>query len=342
MKKNKEVKMSFKKKTGFVIVILLFVFVCYAEDSVELLGLNSQRVDEIYNQIRYREPVYSWEERIITFQNEGMTLVGTLVLPKAVNRCPVVLFLNGFAGDRNEVLITGTNEYLWERLARKLAEQGLASLRIDFRGSGESDGEFSMTTFSTQISDTLAALRHIRINLRWLVNRNLIGILGFSQGGLVGACAAARDGNVASLLLWSPVAHAPIAYEGLLTKQGIKQGLALPEGGSDTFPIYVDDQYIDWDVTLGRDFFLDLYRLDPVAEIQKNYQGPLMVLCGAQDPILWPQPHMSDIYLRHHEGFEKLVTIDADHCFNWWDGAEPEKLHDAIYWSAAWFLYTLN
>jgi hypothetical protein len=126
-----------------------------------------------------------------------------------------------------------------------------------------------------------------RLQNHYPVNRNMvewksIGFLGFSQGGLVAACTAARDNRV------------------------------------------------------------DLYRINPVSEIQKNYQGPLMVLCGMQDPILWPQPLMSEPYMLYHEGPEKLVMLDADHAFNWWDGPEPQKLHDAIYWSAAWFLYTLQ
>lgn len=334
--------MFLKKNVVCLFLLLVFSFVCSAAEMGEQQWLDSQRVDEIYAQIRHRGPVYSWEERTVAFANEGMTLVATLVLPKAAKKCPVILVLNGFAGDRKEIMITGTNEYLWERLSRMLAEQGLATLRIDFRGSGDSEGEYDMTTFSTQISDALAALMYIRVHLRWAVQRNAIGILGFSQGGLVGACAAARDHGVASLLLWSPVSHAPIVYENLLTKEGLFQGFALPASGSAVFPIYVGGQYVNWDVPLGKGFFEDLYRVDPVSEIHKNYKGPLMALCGTLDPIIWPQPHMSELYLRYHDGFEKMVVLEADHAFNWWDGSEPEKLHDAIYWSAAWFLYTLQ
>jgi hypothetical protein len=68
----------------------------------------------------------------------------------------------------------------------------------------------------------------------------------------------------------------------------------------------------------------------------------LFTICGEQDPIIWPQPHQSEIYLTYHKGFEKLVMLEADHAFNWWDGPEPPRFHDAIYWSAAWFLHTLD
>jgi pimeloyl-ACP methyl ester carboxylesterase len=334
--------MNLAKKVSCLIFLLMFVFILGSAEYNKESRFRGEKVDEIYESIRYGGPVYNWEERLVTFENEGMTLVCTLVLPMTGQKCPVVLILNGFAGDRKEVMIPETSEYFWERLSRMLAEQGLSSLRIDFRGSGDSDGEYDMTTFSTQISDALAALTHIRRKLRWLVDWRNIGILGLSQGGLVAASTAARDNRVDSVVLWSPVSHPPIVYEGLLTKAGLKQGLALAEGGSSIFPIYVNDEYVNWDVPLGKGFFEDLYRVDPVAEVYKNYSGPLMAVCGSQDPIIWPQPLMSNLYLTHHEGFEKLVVINADHAFNWWEGPEPEKLHDAIYWSAAWFLYTLD
>ncbi len=286
---------------------------------------------------------YEWEETVISFQNEGMTMVCSLVVPKDTGSKPAIaIFLNGFAGDRKELLVTGTDEYIWERLSRIMAEQGVATLRIDYRGSGDSDGTFEMTTFETQISDAIAAVEYISKYLRHKVDWKNIGLLGFSQGGLVAACTSARDDRVDSVLLWSPVSHPPMVYENLLSKDGMKMGLALPEGGSATFPIYVNEAYVDWDVPLGKGFFDGIFQVAPLTELSKNYFGPMMALCGQNDPIIWPQPHQSEIYLRYHDGFEKLVMLDADHAFNWWDGSEPEKFHDACYWSAAWFLHTLE
>lgn len=44
--------------------------------------------------------------------------------------------------------------------ARGFAEQEIASLRIDYRGSRESDGDFSDMRFTRQISDALAAIEY--------------------------------------------------------------------------------------------------------------------------------------------------------------------------------------
>ncbi|NIM16556.1 MAG: alpha/beta fold hydrolase [Candidatus Aminicenantes bacterium] len=296
-------------------------------------------VDDIYASIKNSAPIYEWEESIVTFQNEGMTLVCSLTIPITSKKPPIIITLNGFGGDRNDVVIVGTDEPLFKRFARILAENGLASLRVDFRGSGDSDGEYQMTTFSTQISDTLAAVNYICGNLRHQVNIKSIGIMGFSQGGLVGSTAAAKDRRVDSLVLWSPVASALHCYQGLLTREGIQQGLALPDGGYDMFGLYVNGQYVGLDMPLGKGFFEDLFRIDPLAEIRR-FDGSMMVIVGQNDPIVWPQPAKGQLYMKYHRGYEKSVVLDADHAFNWWEG--PEKLDTAFYWSTAWFIKTLK
>lgn len=336
--------MGYIKRFSFVLVILtvLSSLVLGAGELNQQTRHSSEEVDAIYNMIRHRGPVYEWEGQEVAFTFKGMKMVGDLYTPKTNKKMPIVIFLNGFAGDRKEELVADSTEYIWERVSRVLAEQGFAALRVDFRGSGDSDGEFTMASFTTQIEDCIAMLDFISFQLRSRVDWKNIGLIGFSQGGLVAACTAARDDRVDSLCLWSPVSHPPMVYENLLTKQGVLKGLALPEGGSGVFPIYVGETYVNWDVPLGKTFFDNLFQVAPLPEIQQNYHGPLFAICGVKDPIIWPQPHQSELYLRYHDGFEKLVMLDADHAFNYWDGPNPEKFDDAIYWSAAWFMHTLD
>jgi pimeloyl-ACP methyl ester carboxylesterase len=326
-------------KTTSILAILVMVIAVGTPSGLEAKNQHNGNVDAIYESIRDNGPLYSWNETDVTFENEGMTVVCSLTIPATYHLCPIVITMNGFGGDRNDVEIPGTGEPFFKRFTRILAEQGIASLRIDFRGSGETGGGYQMTSFSSQISDALAALKYIRMNLKHQVNTNSIGMMGFSQGGLVGSTAAAKDDRVDSLVLWSPATIAPHAYEGLLTKQGIQKGLALPDGGWDMFPLYLDGVYLEWDLPLGKAFFEDLFNIDPVAEIRK-FKKPLMVIVGKQDPIVWPQPAKGQLYMKYHQGQEKLVALDVDHAFNYWDG--PDGPDTAFYWSAAWFIKTLK
>jgi pimeloyl-ACP methyl ester carboxylesterase len=327
-------------KTTIILTILVMVWALGTPLGLEGKSYNQgPGVEEIYQSIRNAAPLYEWDESIVTFENEGMTLVCSLTIPTTHLLCPIVISLNGFGGDRNDVVIPGTDEPFFKRFSRILAEQGFASLRVDFRGSGDSEGEFQMTTFSTQISDALAAVDYICSNLKHQVDTKSIGIMGFSQGGLVGSTTAAKDKRVDSLVLWSPATFPPHEYEGLITKEGIQAGLALPDGGYDMFGLYLNGQYLGMDLSLGKGFFEDLFNIDPAAEIRK-YKNPLMVIVGTSDPIVWPQPAKGQLYMKYHQGYEKLVVMDVDHTFNHWAG--PEGPDNTFYWSTAWFIKTLK
>lgn len=115
-------------------------------------------------------------EQIINFQNQGQKIMGTLTLPANGQAThPTVLILHGFTGQRQELPVNNTKETMFSRTARLLAENGYASLRIDFRGSGESEGQWADTTFSGQISDARAALNY-------LAGLPQVGHSGFKSG----------------------------------------------------------------------------------------------------------------------------------------------------------------
>jgi hypothetical protein len=261
------------------------------------------------------------------------------VTPKGIRKPPVVITLNGFAEDRfyKEIPNTG-GEHFYPRLSRILAEQGFATLRVDYRGSGDSDGDYTMTTFSTQISDALAAVKHICSKLRRTVDWKNIGMLGFSQGGLVTSVAASMEDKIDSVVLWSAVASPPITYSSLLPLDGIKDGLVLPDGGTITLPIYVGDIYLG-DIELGKGFFQDMFLVDPVAAI-RGYEGPMMYVAGIKDIIVWPQPHAGQMFLNYHNGFEKLIVLNGDHEFD--SDYSFEVFDEAVYWAVAWFIKTLD
>lgn len=325
-------------KTTSILVILMMVLAVGTPSGLEGKSQhNGSSVDTIYQRIRNAVALYEWEESFVTFENEGMTLRCTLTIPDTSKKPPIIITLNGFTGDRNDLPVLGTDVPAWKWLSKRLAEQGFASLRIDFRGSGDSDGDYSMTTFSTQISDAVAAIDYIENNLKHQVNTESIGIFGFSQGGLVGSVTAARDKRVDSLVLWSAPAYPSHDYEGLLTKEGIKQGLALPQGGTITLGLYLDGTYFG-NVDLGKGFFEDLFNVGPLAEIA-DYKGPMMYVAGNQDIIVWPQPNIGETFLKYHKGDEKLVELNAGHSFVL-EG--PEKMDDASFWSIAWFIKTLK
>ena len=77
---------------------------------------------------------------------EGRILRGYLTLPEQFNG-DLVLMYHGFTGNKTE------HAGHFRNLSRLLAAEKIASLRMDFSGNGESDGEFSDFTFDTLIAE---------------------------------------------------------------------------------------------------------------------------------------------------------------------------------------------
>ncbi|NMA72022.1 MAG: alpha/beta fold hydrolase, partial [Firmicutes bacterium] len=121
-------------------------------------------------------------ETWVELSNYGETIRGTLHRPVGAGPHPAVLFLHGLGGNRIEA------NRLFVRAARILAKQGIAALRIDFRGAGESDGEAEARSVSGHLSDALTAYHFLAEDAQ--LDRHRLAVLGFSLGGAVAALLA--------------------------------------------------------------------------------------------------------------------------------------------------------
>lgn len=252
-------------------------------------------------------PVMAAEKRVVF----GDGIVGTLETPEQAY-APVVLMLHGFTGTRDELPVAGTDEGVFERTARLLAEAGVASFRIDFRGSGDSAGAWEDTTFSSQVLDALAALD-------WLdtaeeINGKRVALLGWSQGGLVAAHVAAASPRVKSVTLWAPVVHPLHTYEAILGADTLAEALSAE-------PLDKITATLPWEVdtTLNAAFYQEFATTSTAAAVA-GYAGPLQVIVGSQDTVVAPQPASGEVLMRYHEGPEELRVVKADHVWNAFTG----------------------
>ena len=145
----------------------------------------------------------------VELERGGVALRGELWMPKAhVARMPVVLFIAGSGPtDRDGNNATGLQTDAYRMIAEALATRGVASLRYDKRGVGQSGGNFDFTkvTIDDFAEDALAIARRLRKDPRF----SSLALLGHSEGGLIAlliAPAAAPD----SLLLLA-TAGRPVA-----------------------------------------------------------------------------------------------------------------------------------
>lgn len=247
-------------------------------------------------------------ESKVRIENGGRGLVGILNLPEGVATPPVVLMLHGFTGQKDEFPIATTKTGLFSYTAQRLAEKGIGSLRIDFHGSGESEGRWEETTFTGQISDAVLAFDYLQGLAT--VDTSRIGILGYSQGGLVGAHLAGLRPETSAVVLWAPVTNPVATYSTIMGKEVVEKALT-------SSPDSVVSAKLSWggETTLKGTFFNELPLVTPIGAIGQ-YSGPLRVIVGKRETIVTPQPASGQMLLNYHQGVEDLVVIDSDHDWN--------------------------
>ncbi len=163
-------------------------------------------------------------ESKVRIENGGRGIAGVLNIPEGVANPPVVLMLHGFTGQKDEFPMASSQTGLFAHTAKRLAETGIASLRIDFHGSGESDGKWEETTFSGQIQDAVLAFDYLQALSS--IDTSKIGILGYSQGGLVGGHLVAKRPEASAVVLWAPVTHPLSTYATIMGRETVQGALA--------------------------------------------------------------------------------------------------------------------
>jgi pimeloyl-ACP methyl ester carboxylesterase len=93
-------------------------------------------------------------------------------------------------------------------LAAALAERGVASLRFDFSGRGESGGDPRRILYSQEVEDLGAALDLLRSR-----GHRRLGIFGSSMGGAVAVIGAGRHPDVAAVTTLAAVARPALFLE---------------------------------------------------------------------------------------------------------------------------------
>jgi uncharacterized protein len=128
-------------------------------------------------------------------------LGGTLTLPaRGQAPFPAVLTLTGSGAHHRDGNRTPEHPYRpFRQIAERLAECGVATLRLDDRGVGASTGDASAATAEDTAADADAALAFLRG--RPEIDPRRVGLIGHSYGGEIAPMVAARDRAVAAIVL---------------------------------------------------------------------------------------------------------------------------------------------
>lgn len=198
-------------------------------------------------------------------QRDGLTLAG-IYEPALHPTGTVAILMHGFAGDRGY-----TETALLRQLAARLRDVGVSTVRFDFNGLGQSDGDFANMTVLNEIADAQAVLAAVQSRL----HPQQIDLLGHSQGGVVASMLAGYYPDlIHKLVLMAPAAT--LKDDALA---GHTQGLNYdPHHIPTTLPL--NDT-----LTLGG-FYLRTAQHLPIYETAQAFTGPVCLIHGDADQVV--------------------------------------------------------
>ena len=206
-------------------------------------------------------------------------------------QCPMVMLCHGFSGRKDGPM--------FELIADSLMQHGIASIRFDFNGHGESDGNFVDMTVPNEVEDAMKVYEYVR-DLRYVSE---VAIVGHSQGGVVAGMVAgqAEPESFSAVVLMAPAAV-------------LRDDAILGSTMGATYDPLDPPEYVQLygNLRLGREYIRTAFSL-PIYETSAKYQGPALIIHGTADRVV-PYTYGE----RYHQIWPKseLVVLDAfDHGF---------------------------
>jgi len=258
-------------------------------------------------------------EHPVRIPMKGGFLAGTLHLPagrRPAKGWPAVVMCHGLTGTRIEA------HFLFVKASRALAARGFASLRFDFRGSGESSGRFQDMSVLTEVADALAAWQTLGRHRELDPARR--ALLGLSMGGAVAALLAgglAAEGRPpAGCVLWSAAGDLrELLVARFLSKGGRLRRCPMEWAGH----------------LIGRRFVADLARVPRPIEALGAAGVPTLIVQGTADQAV--PVRQARAFHRAARGSRLVVLQGYDHTF-----ARSDREKKVIDLTANWLRATVR
>ena len=138
-------------------------------------------------------------EKSIAIDNKEYTIPAIFSYSEKNEKMPTVILCHGTGSQKNEV------GNLFVELSRKLLNIGIASIRFDYAGCGDSKADQTKLSFCGEVNDTKTVYQYLCT--QEIVDCNNIGILGFSQGARVMAELLKDVSPIRFAISWSGACH---------------------------------------------------------------------------------------------------------------------------------------
>lgn len=242
----------------------------------------------------------------ITVMNGARAVPATVVMPDGAGPFAAVVMNHGHGGGRQENGGFG-------RIAKALADQGIATIRMDFPGSGDSTEPFTEGYLSNMISDSNASLAHLLAN--YPVDAGRLGIFGYSMGGRIAmTIGGATDNPYRAMALLAPSAdwgqEMMVSFlGGQAAFDSFYADAAGPRGHAEFVTQWGQTQ------ALSLAWFDEMIASKPLETISA-YKGDMLVLFGDKDDVV--RPGVSEAVAKAYPAATAIMVPDADHGYGFY------------------------
>ena len=267
-----------------------------------------------------------YEESVVIIPGADYDIPATVCMPTGDGPFPAVVMLHGTGSTRDEA--GDGYKYGAPVLASKY---GIATIRIDFPGNGDSTADYMQYTFKSAVADAKAAADYLAGLDK--INGDAIGVMGWSQGGTDALLACAWEPETfKSIVTW---AGAPdMMLDGFFSEADYAEA---KENG-----FFVME--FDWrdNLNVSLQWCDDVANTDVLAEFEKGYTGPVLAIAGTNDDTVDPVWSEKIAAASSNEKSGTYFIEGMDHTFNVFAEEDLHSLYDAVDATGAFFAETLK
>ena len=250
-------------------------------------------------------------ETVVSIDAGDHQIPATVCMPTAEGTYPAVVMLHGTGSNRDEA--GGGYAYAAPVLAEKY---GVATIRIDFMGNGDSTADYTGYTFESAVADAVAAAEYIAAQEN--IDGEHIGVMGWSQGGTDALLSAGQHPEIfKSVVTWAGAPDLSDMLPDELYAEAQKNGYFTME--------------FDWrdSLNVSLQWCEDVKNVN-VLDVFTGFDSPVLAIHGTEDTTVDPDWSNKIAGTSTNEASGTCFIEGMDHTFNVFTEEDLHSLYTAI------------
>ncbi len=258
--------------------------------------------------------------------DEDLSFWGVIDYPKNIDkrkRYGGALFLHDIGSD-----FSGPCN-LFCNLTEKLNEKDIVTLRISFRGFGESKDHLKDRVIEDHLQDAYKALQ-------WLfsqkyINKEKITIIGHGYGAAIASTITQYHSEIKKLILLSPPENLPKFFieRAYYSTFRPKPGERVFVNSEDVINILEEKGYIDiFGYAYSKHFFESLKNYKPLVDIQNlPEETKVLIIYGTEDKVVGEAPKLliRTLVGKYHNSMDKYQELPIDGATHYFNSIEHQN-----------------